>query len=169
MNDFQRWRELGQQLRVDSIRCSATTRSGHPTSGMSAADLMAVLVDKYFRYEVRAPDNPNNDCLIFSRGTPRRSSMPSTRQQARSPTRSSSASEHSEAGSRAIRLLFFRGWTWRRALSARASPSASASPSLARGSTASRTGSGSCAGIARCPRDRCRRRSSMLPSTGSTT
>lgn len=50
MDVFQRWRELGQQLRVDSIRCSATTRSGHPTSGMSAADLMAVLVDKYFRY-----------------------------------------------------------------------------------------------------------------------
>ncbi|MBA2614455.1 MAG: transketolase [Actinobacteria bacterium] len=68
MDVFQRWRELGQQLRVDSIRCSATTRSGHPTSGMSAADLMAVLVDKYFRYEVRAPDNPNNDCLIFSKG-----------------------------------------------------------------------------------------------------
>lgn len=68
MNDFQRWRELGQQLRVDSIRCSATTRSGHPTSGMSAADLMAVLLDKYFRYDVRVPDNPNNDCLIFSKG-----------------------------------------------------------------------------------------------------
>jgi len=68
MDVFQRWRELGQQLRVDSIRCSATTRPGHPTSGMSAADLMAVLVDKYFRYDVGDPDNPNNDRLIFSKG-----------------------------------------------------------------------------------------------------
>ena len=37
-------RELGQQFRVDSIRPAAVAKSGHPTSGMSAADLMAVLV-----------------------------------------------------------------------------------------------------------------------------
>ena len=36
--------ELGQQLRVDSIRCSTTAGSGHPTSSMSAADLIAVLL-----------------------------------------------------------------------------------------------------------------------------
>ena len=35
--------ELGQQLRVDSIRCSTAAGSGHPTSSMSAADVMAVL------------------------------------------------------------------------------------------------------------------------------
>ncbi len=38
------WRELGQQLRVDSIRSSSAANSGHPTSSMSAADLMAVLI-----------------------------------------------------------------------------------------------------------------------------
>ena len=37
-------RELVQRLRVDSVRCSAATSSGHPTSSMSAADLMAVLL-----------------------------------------------------------------------------------------------------------------------------
>lgn len=36
-------RELGQQLRVDSIHASDMKKSGHPTSSMSAADLMAVL------------------------------------------------------------------------------------------------------------------------------
>ena len=42
----RRRRELGQQLRVDSVRSSAAANSGHPTSSMSAADLMAVLIDE---------------------------------------------------------------------------------------------------------------------------
>jgi transketolase len=62
------WRELGQQLRVDSIRAAAVTNSGHPTSSMSAADLMAVLLAKYLHYDFDDPDNPNNDHLIFSKG-----------------------------------------------------------------------------------------------------
>ena len=45
MSDADRRRELGQQLRVDSVRSSAAAGSGHPTSSMSAADLMAVLLD----------------------------------------------------------------------------------------------------------------------------
>jgi len=43
MSQADRWRELAQQLRVDSIRCSTEAGSGHPTSSMSAADLMAEL------------------------------------------------------------------------------------------------------------------------------
>jgi transketolase len=68
MTDAERWRELGQQLRVDSVRAAATTKSGHPTSSMSAADLMAVLLDKYLRYDFGKPDNPANDHLVFSKG-----------------------------------------------------------------------------------------------------
>ena len=36
------WHALAQQLRVDSIRSTTKAGSGHPTSSMSAADLMAV-------------------------------------------------------------------------------------------------------------------------------
>jgi transketolase len=61
-------RELGQQLRVDSIRCSTAAGSGHPTSSMSAADLMAVLMARHLRYDWQQPDNPANDHLIFSKG-----------------------------------------------------------------------------------------------------
>jgi transketolase len=68
MTDAERWRELGQQLRVDSVRAAATTKSGHPTSSMSAADLMAVLLDKYLRYDFDNPDNAANDHLVFSKG-----------------------------------------------------------------------------------------------------
>jgi transketolase len=61
-------RELAQQLRVDSIRCSTAAGSGHPTSSMSAADLMAVLLARHLRYDWQQPDNPANDHLIFSKG-----------------------------------------------------------------------------------------------------
>src|SRR5206468_2541200 len=62
------WRELGQQLRVDSVRAAAVTKSGHPTSSMSGADLMAVLLAKYLRYDFDKPDDPRNDHLVFSKG-----------------------------------------------------------------------------------------------------
>ncbi|HEX6210759.1 MAG TPA: transketolase [Methylomirabilota bacterium] len=68
MNDHELWRELGQQLRVDSIRSSSAAGSGHPTSSMSAADLMAVLMAKYLRYDFERPDDPCNDHLVFSKG-----------------------------------------------------------------------------------------------------
>ncbi len=60
--------ELGQQLRVDSVRSSTSAGSGHPTSSMSAADLMAVLVGRHLRYDWDDPDHPGNDHLIFSKG-----------------------------------------------------------------------------------------------------
>ena len=60
--------EIAQQLRVDSIRCSAAASSGHPTSSMSAADLMAVLLARYLRYDFDRPENPLNDQLVSSKG-----------------------------------------------------------------------------------------------------
>jgi transketolase len=62
------WQELAAQLRVDSIRCTTEAGSGHPTSCMSAADLMAVLLAKYLKYNWANPRYPNNDRLIFSKG-----------------------------------------------------------------------------------------------------
>src|ERR1700761_2340401 len=64
--DFRR--ELGQQLRVDSIRSSDAAGSGHPTSSMSAADLLAVLIDGHLKLDFGAPDDARNDHLIFSKG-----------------------------------------------------------------------------------------------------
>jgi transketolase len=60
--------QLGSQLRIDSIRCTTAAGSGHPTSSMSAADLMAVLLSKFLKYDWDEPGNPNNDRLIFSKG-----------------------------------------------------------------------------------------------------
>jgi transketolase len=67
-DQIQEWKELAAQLRIDSIRPTTKAGSGHPTSGMSAADLMAVLLSKYLRYDFNNPKHPNNDRLIFSKG-----------------------------------------------------------------------------------------------------
>ncbi|MGH2425152.1 MAG: transketolase, partial [bacterium] len=68
MSQLDQWRELAQQLRVDSIRATTEAGSGHPTSSMSAADLMAVVLAGHLRYDFKNPKNPNNDRLIFSKG-----------------------------------------------------------------------------------------------------
>ena len=61
-------RELARQLRADSIRCSTAAGSGHPTSSLSAADLIAVLLATHLRYVWSTPKAPANDHLIFSKG-----------------------------------------------------------------------------------------------------
>ncbi|MFC8710379.1 transketolase [Streptomyces sp. NPDC057197] len=60
--------DLGQQLRVDSVRAAAAAGSGHPTSSMSAADLMAVLLAHHLRYDFDRPEHPGNDRFVLSKG-----------------------------------------------------------------------------------------------------
>ncbi len=62
------YRSLARQLRADSIRCSTAAGSGHPTSSLSAADLMSVLLSGHLRYDFERPDSLANDHLIFSKG-----------------------------------------------------------------------------------------------------
>jgi transketolase len=66
--DLKQAAELAQQLRVDSVRSSTSAGSGHPTSSMSAADLLAVLVGRHLRYDWDEPAHSGNDHLIFSKG-----------------------------------------------------------------------------------------------------
>jgi transketolase len=61
-------RELAQQLRVDSIRCTTAAGSGHPTSALSAADLLAVLLARHLRYDFARPQRPTNDHFVLSKG-----------------------------------------------------------------------------------------------------
>src|ERR671938_426725 len=67
-SDIATLAQLARQLRVDSIRMSTKAGSGHPTSSMSAADLLAVLMAKYLHYDFDDPQNPAGDHLIFSKG-----------------------------------------------------------------------------------------------------
>ena len=66
--NIETYQKLAQQLRIDSIRSTTEAGSGHPTSSMSAADLMAVLLAKFLKYDFNNSQLPNNDRLIFSKG-----------------------------------------------------------------------------------------------------
>lgn len=68
MDRAREWRELAAQLRVDSIRATTAARSGHATSAMSAADLLAVLYADHLRLDVEDPSNPGNDRFVLSKG-----------------------------------------------------------------------------------------------------
>jgi transketolase len=66
--DTNRWKELAAQLRVDSIRSTTAAGSGHPTSSMSAADLVAVLIADHLHTDVADPTSLANDRFILSKG-----------------------------------------------------------------------------------------------------
>ncbi|MFE1439584.1 transketolase [Streptomyces sp. NPDC058739] len=65
---FTEFTDLARQLRVDSVRAAAAAGSGHPTSSMSAADLMAVLLAGHLRYDFDRPAHPANDRFVLSKG-----------------------------------------------------------------------------------------------------
>jgi transketolase len=66
--DRTEWNELAAQLGVDSIRSSTAAGSGHPTSSLSAAHLLAVLWADHLRYDVGDPKRLANDRFILSKG-----------------------------------------------------------------------------------------------------
>ena len=61
-------RNIATQLRIDSIRSTSQAGSGHPTSCMSAADVVAALFFAEMRYDPQAPKNPDNDRFVLSKG-----------------------------------------------------------------------------------------------------
>ncbi len=66
MNDLE---GLARLLRYYSLVSTTEAGSGHPTSSLSAADLMSGLMfGGTFRFDLDDPSHPNNDRLIFSKG-----------------------------------------------------------------------------------------------------
>jgi transketolase len=61
-------RNIATQLRIDSIRATSEAGSGHPTSCLSAADVVAALFFSEMRFDPQDPQNPDNDRFILSKG-----------------------------------------------------------------------------------------------------
>ena len=59
---------LANQLRIDSIRSTTASASGHPTSCMSAAEIVATLFFSEMRFDPQDPQNPFNDRFVLSKG-----------------------------------------------------------------------------------------------------
>ncbi|MBA3638832.1 MAG: transketolase [Acidobacteria bacterium] len=59
---------IADQLRIDSIRSTTASASGHPTTCMSAAEIVATLFFSEMRFDPQAPENPYNDRFVLSKG-----------------------------------------------------------------------------------------------------
>ncbi len=61
--------DIARLIRYYSLVSTTEAGSGHPTSSLSATDLMTgLLFGGTFNYDLDNPRNPNNDRLIFSKG-----------------------------------------------------------------------------------------------------
>jgi transketolase len=59
---------IATELRIDSILSTTEAASGHPTTCMSAAEIVATLFFAEMRYEPTNPENPDNDRFVLSKG-----------------------------------------------------------------------------------------------------
>ncbi len=59
---------VATRLRIDSIRSTTAAGSGHPTTCMSAADIVAVLFFAEMRFDPSNPQLADNDRFVLSKG-----------------------------------------------------------------------------------------------------
>ena len=69
LKEIAKLKELAKLIRYYILMSSTEGGSGHPTSSLSATDLMVVIFfGGFLKYDLKNPQNPNNDRLIFSKG-----------------------------------------------------------------------------------------------------
>lgn len=65
----QNLEKLAKLIRYYILTSTTKAGSGHPTSSLSATELMAVLFfGGFYKYDLDNPNNPKNDRVIFSKG-----------------------------------------------------------------------------------------------------
>ena len=67
-NDIELLKGIANQLRIHSIEATTAAGSGHPTSCLSAADVVAALFFGHMKYDAKNPHYYNNDRFILSKG-----------------------------------------------------------------------------------------------------
>ncbi len=69
VEDIKKLEELAKLIRYYILLSTTEAGSGHPTSSLSACELMvALLFGGIFRFDLDNPEYPNNERLIFSKG-----------------------------------------------------------------------------------------------------
>src|SRR3954470_15301499 len=61
-------KNIATRLRIDSVRATSESGTGHPTSCMSMADLTAALFFAEMRFDPKNPKNPDSDRFVLSKG-----------------------------------------------------------------------------------------------------
>ena len=67
-------KNLATQLRIDSVRSTSEAGSGHPTTCLSAAEIVSTLFFAEMHYDAKNPQNPTTIASCCPRDTPLRSS-----------------------------------------------------------------------------------------------
>ncbi|XP_066586108.1 transketolase-like protein 2 isoform X1 [Prorops nasuta] len=65
---IQELKDIATKLRIHSIESTQASKSGHPTSCSSMAEIMSVLFFHTMRYKVSAPLDASNDRFVLSKG-----------------------------------------------------------------------------------------------------
>lgn len=60
--------DLAKLIRYFILKMTTEAGSGHPTSSLSAVELMTALFFGKLRFDLKNPEDPNNDRVIFSKG-----------------------------------------------------------------------------------------------------
>ena len=60
--------QKANNLRIHSIVSTSEAGSGHPTTCLSAADIVSALFFHTMRYDPQNADHPNNDRFVLSKG-----------------------------------------------------------------------------------------------------
>src|SRR6187399_3259367 len=61
-------KNLATQLRIDSVRSTTAAGSGHPTTCLSAAEIMAAVFFAEMRFDPLDPQHPEADRFVLSKG-----------------------------------------------------------------------------------------------------
>jgi transketolase len=67
-SSLARLHNIATQLRIDSVRSTTEAGSGHPTTCMSAAEIMAALFFAEMRFDPKDPQNPEADRFVLAKG-----------------------------------------------------------------------------------------------------
>jgi transketolase len=68
MENDEKLLQRANLIRKWCLRATTAAESGHPTSCLSAADITAVLFDRYFTYNIKHPQDLYNDRFVLSKG-----------------------------------------------------------------------------------------------------
>lgn len=68
MTDFKQLQDIANRLRINSIKATDASKSGHPTSCASIAEIMSVLFFDTMRYSIEDPKNGGSDRFVLSKG-----------------------------------------------------------------------------------------------------
>uniref|UniRef100_A0A1W7R9D2 Transketolase n=1 Tax=Hadrurus spadix TaxID=141984 RepID=A0A1W7R9D2_9SCOR len=65
---IQELKDIANKLRIYSIKATNASKSGHPTSCCSMAEIMSVLFFHTMRYKFKEPRDPSSDRFVLSKG-----------------------------------------------------------------------------------------------------